>query len=382
MKFELDLAELRSDAIQYFFLMKEPDAWQFRFSDGCPHSLIASSVAGMLGGFLGITDELSCAQKAEWAEYLNSFQNSDGWFEDEDINDNNRLEWYGRDRALFHRTRHALCALDALDARPRYKFKMAEQWYGKGEMTQWLETLNLSDYWYASNMMMDAFLLLQHNYCFDGSKAAYHAILELLEFCDMATDPLTGYHDFGRSEVRNAMAGAMHLYPAYFIYGRKPLYPGRVIDTTLALQQPDGTFSYESGSGGEDCLDYDAVFILSNFNFLTADSNLELKASVIKCANAVMACSNDDGGFSCHRRHEVYNFGTESTMVRPGNSSLWATYSRLMTIGMAGEIFGRTPFNFNSNLMEICDSGITWRTEDRKSARNCRKRLDAMVMTA
>ena len=381
MKFELDLAELSNKVTKYFFLMKEPDSWQFRFSDGCPHSLIASSVAGMLGGFLGIINTLSSAQKAEWAEYLNSFQNSEGWFEDEDINNQNRLEWYGQDRALFHRTRHALCALYALGVKPRYKLKMAGQWYGKGNMTQWLGTLDFSDYWYASNMMMDAFLLLHHNYRFTGSRDAYYAIQELFEFCDMATDPKTGYHDFGKSEVRNAMAGAMHLYPAYFIYERKPLYPKTVIDTTINLQQADGTFSYESGSGGEDCLDYDAVFILTNFYFLTGGSNRKIKDSVMKCANAVMACLNDDGGFSCHRRDEFYNFGTRNTMVSPGNSSLWATYSRLMAIGMAGEIFARTPFNFNSNLMEICDSGITWRKSFLKISKKRRKETKTMVFT-
>lgn len=350
---------LKENGRKYLLSMREAPAWRFRFSAGNPATLIASGVAGMFGGFLGYVQQLEPSQRREWAAYLKSFQNDAGWFEDEDINDEHRLGWYGRDRALFHRTRHVLCALATLGDRPKHRLKMTEQWLGTGNMKKWLGTLNFADYWYASNMMMDAFLFLAHESIHYRAGGAREAIRELLDFCDENTNPKTGYHDNGLSEVRNAMAGAMHLYPAYFLCQRRPKYPEAVVETTLALQQADGLFGYKSGAGGEDCLDYDAVLILTNFYFLAPAYRKKIAQSLQKCRQAVMTCANPDGGFAPHRRNETYNFGTDLTLVEPGQSSLWAAYGRLLTIAMAGKILDPADqtFTLGNNLMEIWDGG-------------------------
>ena len=352
--------ELRENAIRYLCSMREGDTWGFRFSQANPPTLIATCVAGMFAGFLDYAGRFSGHERARWAEHIRGFQNAEGWFEDEDIDDDHRLAWYGRDRALFHRTRHALCALSVLGAAPVRPLRMTEAWLGPGRMTAWLETLALTDYWYASNMMMDAFLLLWHEHHFgDHRTEAQAAIGELLDFCDDATDPATGYHDRGQSDVRNAMAGAMHLFPAYFLCGRAPRYPETVVRTTLALQQEDGLFGYESGSGGEDCLDYDAVLILSNFYFLTPRYAGQIEDALRRCQQGIAVCLNADGGFAPHRRDEPYNFGTRRTTVAPGHSSLWATYGRLLTIAMAGMVLEpeNVPFVLGNSLMEVWDGG-------------------------
>lgn len=350
---------LKENGLKYLLNMREGNSWKFRFSANNPATLIASGVAGMFSGFLGYIRTLPVNERREWAEYIKSFQNDDGWFEDADINDEHRLGWYGRDRALFHRTRHAICALYAFGDRPKRRLKMTEKWLGTGNMKKWLGTLNLADYWYASNMMMDAFLLLAHEYLYNQNRGAFSAIQELLDFCDENTNPKTGYHDNGLSETRNAMAGAMHLYPAYFLCTRRPKYLEAVVETTLALQQEDGLFGYETGTGGEDCLDYDAVLILTNFYFLVPGYQEKIEQSLEKCQQAIMTCLNPDGGFSPHRRNETYNFGTNLTLVEPRKSSLWATYSRLLTIAMAGKILDPSDKTFilGNNLMEIWDGG-------------------------
>jgi hypothetical protein len=115
-------------------------------------------------------------------------------------------------------------------------------------MQGWLETLDLEDYWYTSNMMMDAYLMVDHQRRRAAEGTPEHtqlldSVATLLQFCDDKTNPKTGYHEDGKSEIRNAMAGAMHLYPVFFLCGRPPLYPEQVVQTTLSLQQPDGTFA-------------------------------------------------------------------------------------------------------------------------------------------
>lgn len=352
-------AELRENAVRYLLSMREDDTWEFRFSRANPPTLIASCVAGMFAGFLGHAETLTGAERQQWAAHIQRFQNDEGWFEDADIDDDHRLDWYGRDRALFHRTRHALCALPVLGACPVKPLRMVDTWLGSGRMAAWLETLDLSDYWYASNMMMDAFLLLWQAYHSGDCAEAKTAIGELLDFCDEAANPDTGYHDRGLSDVRNAMAGAMHLYPAYFLCGRVPKYAETVVQTTLGLQQEDGLFGYESGKGGEDCLEYDAVLILSNFNFLTPRYAREIEQALRRCQQGVMVCLNEDGGFAPHRRPEAYNFGTRTTTVEPGQSSLWATYGRMLTIAMAGMVLEpeHVPFVLGNSVMEIWDGG-------------------------
>ena len=83
----------------------------------------------MMGKFLGWIDTLSEADKASWAHAIIECQDpKTGWFADADIADGNRtttlgkggaMVQVGRERALLHRTRHAICALDALGHEPR-----------------------------------------------------------------------------------------------------------------------------------------------------------------------------------------------------------------------------------------------------------------------
>jgi len=65
----------------------------------------------------------------------------------------------------------------------------------------------------------------------------------MFRWLDDHQNPVTGYWDLGRgSSALNAMAGAFHFYFLYFLTGRRVQYPERIIESTLALQHPDGLF--------------------------------------------------------------------------------------------------------------------------------------------
>ncbi len=356
----IETAELKKGAINFLEEMRIPKTWNFKFCSENNPTLIGSCLAAMLGNFIGYFDKLTKSDKKNWANYIKSFQRKDGWFEDEDIAEKNLSPGYLKDRALLHRTRHALFALYALEERPLYKFYFLENWLGKGKMRKWCETLNLSDYWYSSNVMMDIAIFLMDNGYYNKNERSWQAVEELLNFCDENVNTETGFHDKGISEIRNAMAGAMHLYPVYFLMKRPVKKIKETIQTTVSLQQPDGLFGYESGKGGEDCLDYDAVFILANLCFTNKEFEAVIKESFLRCLKGIMVCKNPDGGFSCHRRNETYFFGTKTTVVPTGKSSLWATYSRLLTIAMMMNILypeTRSEWKMGANLMEIWDGG-------------------------
>lgn len=161
----------RLAAIEWLKGLRCGETWRFRFSEPNPPTLIATSVAAMLGKFLGWVDALSDAERAAWAEEIMACQLAEsGWFDDADIADGNRTTTLGkgglqvevtRIRALLHRTRHAICALDALGHEPRHPLSVvATEYQGAEKMRAWLSTLDLGDYWYTSNMMMDAYLMV------------------------------------------------------------------------------------------------------------------------------------------------------------------------------------------------------------------------------
>ena len=356
------LADIRAGMVRFLLSMRAADgAFEFRFSPSSKPNLIGTSLAAMLAGLTGRLDTLTENERRCWADRICACQRDDGWFEDDDISEDNLRPGYGKDRALLHRTRHALMALHALRAKPVKPLAMVAQWLGGDRMKAWYGTLNLADYWYSSNMMMDAAVLLHESFARWNTRGAIEAVESLLDCCDAHIDPKTGYHDGGRSEIRNAMAGVMHLYPVYVIRNRKILRADAAIQTTLALQQPDGLFGYESGTGGEDCLDYDAASILSNLGFQNHQYHDQIRTCFEKMKSGLEICRNADGGFCAHRRPETYYFGTRTTSVQAGESSLWATYSRGLTLLMIeGFIMNKHPDGWQTghNMMEVWDGGV------------------------
>jgi hypothetical protein len=352
---------IRKDANRFLESMRTDQSFLFRFSADNKPNLIGSALAVMLTALLGLNESLTEQEKNDWADYLNSFQRKDGFFEDEDISDENRVSGYTKERALFHRTRHVLFALATLGYKPKNDFLFLEDKMKPGAMKKWMDELDLSDFWDASNKIMDLALFLSYEALANESSDAKRALDVLIDICDENTDAKTGYQDAGKSERRNAMAGAMHIYPVYFMWRREPKYPERVLETTLSLQQSDGFFAYETKTCGEDCLDYDAVNIIVNFSFIHNGYDKKIKKSLTRLLDAIESCKNSDGGFCCHRRDENYRFGTFTTEVPVGGSSLWSTYSRILTIAMAGKVLSEHPasgdWNLGNNIMELWDGG-------------------------
>lgn len=372
----LSYGQLKSNSIRFLESLRTGHEWVFKFSSINRPNLIASGLAVMLGSLLGWLDEFNAVQKKSWADYLNSFQRKNGFFEDEDINDKNRVRGYTKERALLHRTRHCLFALTTLGYKPRHDFLFLEDKLKPASLEKWMSEIDLSNFWDSGNKIMDLAVFLIYRARVNGDQKAETALNRLLDICDRNIDPKTGYQDAGKSQLRNAMAGAMHVYPIYFLSGRKPKHAVEIIKNTLSLQQADGFFAYNPGTCGEDCLDYDAVNILVNFSFFAGSYLDEIKKALELLLSAMDGCVNPDGGFCCHRRNENYYFGTITTEVPMGGSSLWSTYSRLLTIAMATKVLKDHPasgdWNLGNNIMEIWDggTGLMSRIPDFKNLNN------------
>ena len=130
---------LKEAGIRYLASLRNKDTFEFRLCEDNEPTLIGSSLAAMLGCFLGFNKSLPENEKDTWAEYINGHQRDDGWYEDFDIYEVNLCPGYKKDRALLHRTRHALLALYSLGRRPKTRFDFTARWLSAGSMTEWCE---------------------------------------------------------------------------------------------------------------------------------------------------------------------------------------------------------------------------------------------------
>lgn len=318
-------------------------------------------------GFLGRHSGLGDRDKQGWATYLQGFQDEDGMFRDpadlaEPIQE--QPEWALR----AHRTRHCAWAIESLGhsltqpirfilpltAPDALNRRLNEIWEGRVSHGAWR--------W--GNWIMDlgVMLDLQHRH-FADEKARY-AVHVLLDWLDRHQDPRTGYWYLPDTDDRNAMAGAMHLYPLYWAYNREVRYFDRITKETLKLQQSDGLFAYQVGQGGSQCLDYDAILILVNAYATRPAFRKIIRDACNRTVKAIAVNENDDGSWADCQVDEVRNWGTRATLFKAKQGSLWDAYARMMTVAMCKLVIdGQLPPGVcaEHHLFEIFEAGRGWR---------------------
>lgn len=181
---------------------------------------------------------------------------------------------------------------------------------------------------------MDVGMLLDMEHRYGQDPDAGVAQERLLEWLTRRIDPATGFW-FGRhDDQRAAMAGAMHLYPLYWNRSQEVPYFRQAVQHTLSLQQPDGLFAYDSGTGGEQCLDFDAVFILINGYAAFDDLRPTIRQSCQRMLDAIVVNELPSGGWSDSRKNQIRYWATRACSYRSDGGSLWDTYARLMTVAI------------------------------------------------
>jgi glycosyltransferase involved in cell wall biosynthesis len=242
---------------------------------------------------------------------------------------------------LHQMTYFALQALDALGVQARYPLRFMEHWKSVDALVPWLEALDWSNAWLQSNrvMFMLAFLIYQAEVESDLVAAAnVHIILDWLDQQQDAESGLWGIRQ-GSSPL-NGMAAAYHFLP-FFEYVQRPLkYLNALIDSTLALQQPDGMFGPALGGGA--CEDLDAIDVLvlaSRSSQYRAD---DVRRALVRAFWAIWNTQNADGsfGYAVRTTAETYRFSSWEPMeveLRAGDT--WATWFRLLALATIRELY-------------------------------------------
>lgn len=234
------------------------------------------------------------------AEYILSFQESDGLFRDHALSFSTaRFDAHYIDHQMTDFSLMALQALGA-DERMPFGFEFLDPYKNHAALKGWFESLNWNNVWLISNNIMFIlnFLIYEYEHGRHENSIYIDAIFDML---DQRQDPLTGFWAQGkRRNLLFEMAGAFHFYIHYF-YWRRPLkYIDKIIDATLALVHSDGLFHPQGGGGA--CEDLDAIDILVKLSTVSEYRAEDIRQTLLKSHTALSANQNDDGGFSWARR--------------------------------------------------------------------------------
>jgi hypothetical protein len=204
---------------------------------------------------LNMLDERTTPEgRKEWAAFLQSCQDPQtGWF----------TIHHSTAQFREHSTAYGLAGLDMLGYKPLYPLTQAKKITRSRAATDfWLATILWPYLWVGSHQ--------------GGGVAASFVITGeapdqwwdwYFTWLDHRVSPKTGiwefevYKPFHRRPLRQEMAGSPHFFWVYQHKNRPMLYPQKIIDTSLALQLPNGLWDNKrKGALYTYCIDFDAIY--------------------------------------------------------------------------------------------------------------------------
>ena len=175
------------------------------------------------------------AGRAEWAAFINSFQNPEtGLFDKSGKSE----------ESVVHATAFATAALKLLGHRPRYPLKWAEKVFeSPASIERWLDAFYWNQIWTGSHEAGAAAAVLDAPW---GLKLPPRWQQWLLEALDRRVDPATGFWKQGITDrvIKSAttvdLGGAAHFWWLYRRIGRPIPHPEKVLTGIMSLQKKSG----------------------------------------------------------------------------------------------------------------------------------------------
>jgi len=227
---------------------------------------------------VGQLGNLSQADRAAWADVINSFQNkSTGWFNPYPWEHQNQGNW------PWHPTGAAMETLDLLNCSscvPRYPMTANLAILESNEST-WKSfmdkyVVNTSSPWGSSQQAQCVAAIprsanLSNVQRFAGFYDFYFAYLR------NHSSPANGYWPGHTSDPVDMLGGAFHLYHMFSCANQAWPHPEKVVDATLASQnQTDGmwrTRHHTGHPGVSNCIDLDGVYSTARSALLASDTD-------------------------------------------------------------------------------------------------------------
>lgn len=257
-KNDLDLGAFRRDITAWFESFHKTEEGYGHYVSpidysggemGVPQSgrFYASADIAILRGIMGedFLISLPSAQRVQWLNYLNSFQNQDdGSYQI--LNHHSKL----------HANGTAVGAIGLLGGRMAYPVRLYEPFDTPEKVVPWLETaVDWSKQWAASHLFWGGI------HCYSLSSRASKKWLDtVFTWLDANLDEQSGWWRKGtpHADRHQALGGAAHILPIYQHHRREFPYARQVVDSVLSLQVEEG--NWHQGAGGLSYLDLDALY--------------------------------------------------------------------------------------------------------------------------
>jgi hypothetical protein len=341
--------------------VKDAPAGRFLYSlHGTAPILYASVYGALLYGLLSKVDDLTVDDRQEWIDYINSFQCEDGLYRDPLVENDiaERIDWWG----WRHLSAHVVSALTALGGKTRCPFHFLSFLYIPGQAYRWISELpwneSPAD---VSNTVMNYGVLLQYERDVYSNEKASAALAELFEFLEKAICPETGL--WGNAQPGDqqghsyAVQTSYHFWNLYF-YDQHPIpYITKAIDSCLATQNNYGGFKINYNSSA--CDDIDSIDPLCRFYFLTNYRHADIELCLMNALKWVSVNQMSDGGF-VFRRFEQFKYGHELMDTKPEESSIFATWFRMLSIAYINQVLSFSASAIDLKLKLLCPGYQFW----------------------
>ncbi len=207
---------------------------------------------------------------------------------------------HDREYIALQQSHFALQALRLL-GKPVSVIQLLHRWENPAKLRDYFTALDWRDPWRESNKVMFALYLLEHEYALTGDERWLHLYHTGLDWLREVQDPETGLWGIKpRCRVYNAIYGAYH-FIFFFLASGMPVPRGeRLLYWTRKLQTSQGFFAHSRGGGA--CEDFDCVDLLVKLG------DTKDEATLLRCASAVIADRNMDGGFCWARKQGGLGF--------------------------------------------------------------------------
>jgi hypothetical protein len=218
-----------------------------------PATLYASCDVAWIRACMGeeLSETLAPSQRRQWIDYINSFARDDG-------------AYVGGRHSLQHANGMVIGALAVLGGRQKFPVTLYEEFDDVDEIEPWLENVRWERQWGASHLFWGGM------HCYSLSDRCSDAWRErVFHWLDDNLDPTTGWWRRGVPQAGRhieVLGGAAHIWPIYQHHQRRFPHPRQVIDSILAMQQPDGSWL-----GFGNYMELDALYGLAYMHSLAPD---------------------------------------------------------------------------------------------------------------
>ncbi len=237
--------------------------WKYHAAMERPYALQASAIAIRILSELGALDDITSRLKAEAIDFFQSCQDPDDLLLKDPLeNEENHEGPHTWDNIWGQRNGAGLEALSLLGAAP--KLGVAPHQFvdlSRQDGREWMMQLDWTNPWRDGetwSRAIQAFLKTQPHQERSDSHPVLSPMFHAME--SQILDPATGYPTLGgyQNDLPCGMAGLFKVMVAYLFTGRPVPHAHAAIDSTLALQRPDGEFGYRRNM----CMNWDSLWVL------------------------------------------------------------------------------------------------------------------------